>query len=249
MTDGVRTPGAPVIPPPGEERRDWIRFRLRRQRSPNGKRYRALDIANATGASEGTVSLVFLGERVAGDKAAAVRAETCRILDLDESALFPEAAKLAEAPTLADGDERGAPPDDGDVDQMRDALAGNGTGATAVADELIAAAAVEPIVEPIADDPPAPGGKRIDTPEAAREVAGATLVGGVYIDDVEAARAAIEATTPALPAKTWKDFGGWHRRGWKRPPPDDAIPGELRKQYAERKAREAQDRAGERGGA
>lgn len=84
------------IPPAGTERRAWIRFAL--QSKPNvehGRPYNQADIARAADVSQGTVSLVYTGGRVAGDKAALVRKITANVLGIPESELFPEVAGTA----------------------------------------------------------------------------------------------------------------------------------------------------------
>jgi transcriptional regulator with XRE-family HTH domain len=90
-----------TIPPPGEERREWIRYRLRKLKGPKGKRLTSADIARTTGAGESTVSLVFLGRRVDGDKAAAVREHTAKLLEIPEEILFPEILTINAAHAVA----------------------------------------------------------------------------------------------------------------------------------------------------
>jgi transcriptional regulator with XRE-family HTH domain len=89
------------IPPPGEERREWIRYRLRKLKGPKGKRLTSADIARTTGAGESTVSLVFLGRRVDGDKAASVREHTAKLLEIPEATLFPEILTINAAHAVA----------------------------------------------------------------------------------------------------------------------------------------------------
>jgi hypothetical protein len=67
MADGMTAAelqAQPQVPPPGEDRRAWIRHELQRRVNPaTGKRWTQADVAREAFVNESTVSLVYLGVR------------------------------------------------------------------------------------------------------------------------------------------------------------------------------------------
>lgn len=77
------------VPPPGEDRRAWIRHELqRRVNDDTGRRWTQADVAREAYVNESTVSLVYLGERKTGAGTEKVMRITARILDTTTDRLF-----------------------------------------------------------------------------------------------------------------------------------------------------------------
>lgn len=77
------------VPPPGEDRRSWIKYQLsRHDNASTGRRWSLTDVANEAGASQGTVSLVYLGERTVGPKIQKIMRITARVLEMKTLELF-----------------------------------------------------------------------------------------------------------------------------------------------------------------
>lgn len=99
------SPTGATIPPPGPNRRTWIRYQLQQIPNPDAvpaRGFNQADIARLADTSEGTVSNVLVGTgRIKGEKAAAVRRITASILNLGEDSVFPEASPKLTAETLA----------------------------------------------------------------------------------------------------------------------------------------------------
>lgn len=87
----------PTVPPPGEDRRAWIRHELQRRTNPDtGRRYTQADIAREAFVNESTVSLVYTGKRRQGPGTHKVMRITARILDTTTDRLFGVALEAGD---------------------------------------------------------------------------------------------------------------------------------------------------------
>lgn len=77
------------VPPPGEDRRAWIRYQLRlRANEATGKRWTQNDVAKEAHVNESTVSNAYLGTRTDGRGTQKVMRITARILEMTTDELF-----------------------------------------------------------------------------------------------------------------------------------------------------------------
>jgi hypothetical protein len=77
------------VPPPGQDRRHWIKWALSKRANPaTGRRWTPADVAAEAYAAESTVSLVYLGERTVGKKIEKIMRITARVLEMKTLELF-----------------------------------------------------------------------------------------------------------------------------------------------------------------
>lgn len=94
------------VPSGGQQLRSWIRYQLQNKTNPDtAKPYTQADIARATFTSEGSVSYIYQGQRVSGQKSGRVRRLTSQILGIPEAVLFPASA---DGETSEGGNDNGA---------------------------------------------------------------------------------------------------------------------------------------------
>lgn len=101
-----------MVPPPGEDRRAWIRHELqRRVNESTERRWTQADVAREAFVNESTVSLVYTGRRVKGPGSEKVMRITARILGTTTDRLFGVALDAGDgypgSPTVT---EPAAPP-------------------------------------------------------------------------------------------------------------------------------------------